>query len=405
DGKDGETRIVVKDGDKVNELATMNDGLKFAGDSGDVVNRKLNDTLTIEGGVKDTTKLSDGNIGVVTDKANGKMTVKLAKELKNLDRVETKVLKAETIETTSMKMGDDVTLNENGLTIKDGPAVTKTGIDAGGKAIHHVAPGVIAANSQDAVNGAQLFGTEMRIAEIGGRVNQVGAGAAALAGLHPLDFDPDDKWDFAASYGKYSGNNAFALGAYYRPNESTMISVGGTLGDGNNMLNVGLSMKLGQGNNVTNSRVAMAKEIIDLRKENKALKSRLDDMENKMNKIFDKLDISDSERYVPTMYPDTEKNHWAYEYINELRNRKILFNTVKKEYTRMEMAQMIYAALKKGAAVDDTMDRALSEFENEIRGIRDSRIRVDRLHENGNYNDRVRVNPEYDTKQTQDFVQ
>ena len=124
-----------------------------------------------------------------------------------------------------------------------------------------------------------------------------------------------------------------------------------------------------------------------------------------MNKIFDKLDISDSERYVPTMYPDTEKNHWAYEYINELRNRKILFNTVKKEYTRMEMAQMIYAALKKGAAVDDTMDRALSEFENEIRGIRDSRIRVDRLHENGNYNDRVRVNPEYDTKQTQDFVQ
>lgn len=365
---------------------------------------KLNDTLTIEGGVKEATKLSDGNIGVVTDKANGKMTLKLAKELKNLDRVETKVLKAETIETESMTMGD-VTLNKTGLTIKDGPAVTKAGIDAGGKAIHHVAPGVIAPNSFDAVNGSQLFGTEMRIAEIGGRVNQVGAGAAALAGLHPLDFDPDDKWDFAASYGKYSGNNAFALGAYYRPNESTMISVGGTLGDGNNMLNVGLSMKLGQGNNVTNSRVAMAKEIIDLRKENKALKSRLDDMENKMNKIFDKLDISDSERYVPTMYPDTEKNHWAYEYINELRNRKILFNTVKKEYTRMEMAQMIYAALKKGAAVDDTMDRALSEFENEIRGIRDSRIRVDRLHENGNYNDRVRVNPEYDTKQTQDFVQ
>ncbi|WP_288863393.1 YadA-like family protein, partial [uncultured Megasphaera sp.] len=407
DGKDGETRIVVKDGDKVNELATMNDGMKFAGDSGDVVNRKLNETLSIEGGVKDATKLSDGNIGVVTDKANGKMTVKLAKELKNLERVETKTLKADTIETKSMKMGD-VTLNETGLTIKNGPAVTKAGIDAGGKAIHHVAPGVIAANSQDAVNGAQLFGTEMRVTLLGAHINRVGAGASALAGLHPLDFDPDDKWDFSAAYGSYSGNGAFALGAYYRPSESSMVSVGGTLGNDNNMFNIGVSLKMGRGNNnITNSRIAMAKEILDLRKENKALKTRLDGMEEKMNQVLTKVGAPKESLYTPAMYPDVPENHWVYHYIKTLQAKELLgaFQDManKKQFTRHEIAQLLYTALKKGAAVDDTMDRALSEFENEIREVRDVRIRVDRLRSDvqGDMINRVRVNDVPDTKQSQ----
>ncbi|KGF46613.1 hypothetical protein HMPREF0872_07825, partial [Veillonella montpellierensis DNF00314] len=406
DGKDGETRIVVKDGDKVNELATMNDGLKFKGDSGDVVNRKLNETLSIEGGA-DPTKLSDKNIGVVTDAANGKMLVKLSKEIKGLDSVETKVLKADNIETKSMTMGD-VTVNENGLTIKNGPAVTKAGINAGGQAIHNVAPGVIAPNSLDAVNGGQLFGTEMRVAELGGRISKVGAGAAALAGLHPLDFDPDNKWDFAASYGNYSGNSAFALGAYYRPSESSMISFGGTVGNDRNMYNVGVSLKMGSGeNNVTGSRIAMAREIIDLRKENDGLKGRLDAMERKMNQVLTQLDAPKDQLYTPAMYPDTPDNHWAYEYIKQLQAKNMLgaFQNManKAELSRHEMAQMIYAALKKGAPVDDMMDRALSEFENEIRDVRDARIRVDRL-KGDVYDesiDRVRVNPVYDTKQSQ----
>ena len=407
DGKDGETRIVVKDGDKVNELATMNDGLKFKGDSGDVVNRKLNETLSIEGGVKDTTKLSDGNIGVVTDKANGKMTVKLAKELKNLERVETKVLKADTIETKSMVMGD-VTLNETGLTIKNGPAVTKEGIDAGGKAIHHVAPGVIAPNSFDAINGSQLFRTEARVALMGVHIDRVGAGAAALAGLHPLDFDPDNKWDFAAAYGNYRGNNAFAMGAYYRPSEDSMVSFSGTIGNDNNMYNIGLSLKMGSGeNNVTGSRIAMAREIIDLRKENKGLKDRIDVMERKMNQVLTKLDAPKEQLYTPEMYPDTPDNHWAYLYIRQLQKENLLgaFQSManKMEFSRHEMAQMIYAALKKGAPSDDMMDRALSEFEKEIRGVRDARIRVDRLRNEVKEQsiDRVRVNTVYDTKQSQ----
>ena len=177
---------------------------------------------------------------------------------------------------TEVKVGDDVKLDKTGLTIKDGPSVTKDGINAGNKVITGVADGK---KETDAVNVRQLAGVEKKVdinsqnismignkmGELGNRVNRVGAGAAALAALHPLDFDPDDKWDFAAGYGNYKGANAAAVGAYYRPNEDTMFSVGGSFGGGENMVNAGVSVKLGQGNHVTTSRVAMAKEIKDLR--------------------------------------------------------------------------------------------------------------------------------------------
>ena len=135
-----------------------------------------------------------------------------------------------------------------------------------------------------------------RIGELDGRIDRVGAGAAALAALHPLDFDPDDKWDFAAGYGNYSGANAVAIGAYYRPNEDTMFSVGGSFGGGENMVNAGVSVKLGQGNNVTTSRVAMANEIKNLKianekmqqankvmqQENKAMQQENKEMKNEI---------------------------------------------------------------------------------------------------------------------------
>ena len=129
------------------------------------------------------------------------------------------------------------------------------------------------------VNGSQLYATNQMVQEnrqnitqlgnslnkLDNRINRVDAGASALAALHPLDFDPDDKWDFAAGYGNYRGANAAAVGLYYRPNEDTMFSVGGSFGGGENMINAGVSLKIGRGNHVSNSRVAMAKEIRDLR--------------------------------------------------------------------------------------------------------------------------------------------
>ena len=238
------------------------------------------------------------------------------------------------------------------------------------------------------------------------RISKVGAGAAALAALHPLDFDPDDKWDIAAGYGNYKDAHAVSVGAFYRPNEDTMFSVGGSFGGGENMVNAGVSLKLGQGNHVSTSKVAMAKEIVDLRDENKDLKKRLDTMEQKMNSILGILDMGKKKDF-----PDVPKNHWAYEYVATLAGNGIIEGypdgmfSGDRSMTRYEFAAMFYRALKNGAPVDDNMDRAMNEFEPELRQIRLDRIRVDRI--SGKDNDRnkverVRVNSE-DDKANNDY--
>ena len=239
-----------------------------------------------------------------------------------------------------------------------------------------------------------------KVDKLGTRVNKVGAGAAALAALHPLDFDPDDKWDIAAGYGNYKDAHAVAVGAFYRPNEDLMFSVGGSFGGGENMVNAGVSLKLGQGNHVSTSKVAMAKEIVDLRDENKDLKKRLDTMEQKMNSILGILDMGKKKDF-----PDVPENHWAYEYVATLAGNGIIEGypdgmfSGDRSMTRYEFAAMFYRALKNGAPVDSNMDRAMNEFEPELRQIRLDRIRVDRV--SGKDNDRnkverVRVNNEDD---------
>ena len=238
------------------------------------------------------------------------------------------------------------------------------------------------------------------------RISKVGAGAAALAALHPLDFDPDDKWDIAAGYGNYKDAHAVSVGAFYRPNEDTMFSVGGSFGGGENMVNAGVSLKLGQGNHVSTSKVAMAKEIVDLRDENKDLKKRLDTMEQKMNSILGILDMGKKKDF-----PDVPENHWAYEYVATLAGNGIIEGypdgmfSGDRSMTRYEFAAMFYRALKNGAPVDSNMDRAMNEFEPELRQIRLDRIRVDRI--SGKDNDRnkverVRVNSE-DDKANNDY--
>ena len=169
----------------------------------------------------------------------------------------------------------DTTISSNGVSIAGGPSMTKDGIDAAGKKITNVAAGT---ETTDAVNYGQLKDVESkvdsntqniyhmdnRISNLDNRVNKVGAGAAALAALHPLDFDPDDKWDFAVGYGNYRNANSVALGAFYRPNEDTMFSLGTNFGNGENMFNAGLSFKIGQGSGITTSKTAMAKKIESL---------------------------------------------------------------------------------------------------------------------------------------------
>ena len=270
----------------------------------------------------------------------------------------------------------DTSISTNGLTIKDGPSITKTGIDGGNRKVTGVAAGEISSTSKDAVNGSQLFATNQQVAQnarsinkLGNRINKVGAGAAALAALHPLDFDPDDKWDFAAGYGNYNGENAAAIGAYYRPNEDTMFSVGGSFGNGENMVNAGVSLKLGQGNHVSTSKVAMAKEIKDLRKELEGLKSALLDVN-----AGKKLDTSKLQ-----LFPDVPKNHWAYEYVSTLKGNGVLTGYPDGEFkgdrpmTRYEFATMLYKAMLEGATLSD---KILKEFAPEL-----ERFTVDTVHQ------------------------
>ena len=198
--------------------------LTFAGDTGSAITKNSGETLQITGGA--TEVAAANNIGVVSE--NGKLNLKLAK---NID------LGSD----GSIKTGD-TKMDNKGLAIQGGPSVTKGGIDAGSKKITHVAAGEISATSTDAVNGSQLqavkndvqnntqniYNMGKKVGELGTRINKVGAGAAALAALHPLDFDPHDKWDIAAGFGNYRNASAAAVGLFYRPNERTMMSLGWT---------------------------------------------------------------------------------------------------------------------------------------------------------------------------------
>ena len=274
--------------------------------------------------------------------------------------------------------GDTISNDKSSVKLDKNGTVTinnKVTVDQDGK-VSGVAIGDISADSKDAVNGSQLFATNQQvtqnaqsISKLGNRINKVGAGAAALAALHPLDFDPDDKWDFAAGYGNYNGENAAAIGAYYRPNEDTMFSVGGSFGNGENMVNAGVSLKLGQGNHVSTSKVAMAKEIKDLRKELEGLKSALLDVN-----AGKKVDTSKLQ-----LFPDVPKNHWAYEYVSTLKGNGMLTGYPDGEFkgdrpmTRYEFATMLYKAMLEGATLSD---KILKEFAPEL-----ERFTVDTVHQ------------------------
>ena len=285
--------------------------------------------------------------------------------------------------------------------------------------LHNVAAGEISATSTDAVNGSQLYSVandlqtqinnstpgqinnnitnlNNRVGNVEKRVNKVGAGSAALAALHPLDFNPDDKWTIAAGYGHYHNANSAALGAFYRPNEDTMFSVGGTVGTGETQLNAGVSIRLGKRSPESRSRVAMGREIAELN-------ARLQDMENKYNNLLQILTPHAIDPSKTAEFPDVPRNHWAYQYISQLAGNGILVGypdgTFKGDakMTRYEFATMLYRALQNGAPIDDNMKRVMNEFGPELQNIRLNHFRIDRI--SGGDNDRhkterVRVNNE-----------
>lgn len=275
------------------------------------LDKKLSDVAAVAG-QHSSVSTTDANIQIQegTNAAGGKDYALSLNKNQNL----TSVVTGDTrMDTNGIKVGDKVTLTKEGLSAGDTKItneglsigektyVTKDGLNANGNKVTHVADGKVEKDSKDAVNGGQLYHTNQmvinnanNISSLGNalgkldhRVDKVGAGAAALAALHPLDFDPEDKWDFAAGYGNYSGASAVALGAYYRPNEDTMFSVGGSFGNGENMVNAGVSLKLGQSNRAPASKAAMEKKISALSQEVEELKAAIADLRAAQTKSKD----------------------------------------------------------------------------------------------------------------------
>ena len=349
---------------------------------------------------KHTTVTAGDNITVTedTNKDGGKeYKVALDKDIK-LDSVTTgqtvmnndglKVGKDVSVTATAVTAGK-TSISDEGVKVGDKTYISADGLNANDQKVTNVKAGDISETSKDAVNGSQLYKTNQEVAnntnrinQLGSRVNKVGAGAAALAALHPMDFDPDDKLTFSAGYGNYGGENAAAIGAYYRPDEKVMFSVGGTVGNGENMVNAGVSFSLDRTNHVSNSRTAMAREILDLRAEVTELKAMV--AKGGLGSIAeDKMKI----------FPDVAENHWAYEYVGKLAAAGIIEGYPDGNFSgdrmmsRYEFAAMLYRAMQKGAQLDS---KIINEFAPEM-----GRIRVDRISgEDGDRDkiERVRVN-------------
>ena len=254
-------------------VTTDTNPTKFAADEGSAVEVKPSETLTINGDKTNIATKVDGNA----------ISVKLKDDIS-----------VKTVNATSVTATDSIG-------IKDGPSMTTNGIDAAGKKITHVAAGT---ETTDAVNYGQLKGVESkvdnntqaitningRVGELGSRINKVGAGAAALAALHPLDFDPSDKWDFAAGVGNYRNETAAAVGLFYRPNARSMFNLGWTMGDNRNMVNGGFSVKLGRGSAYNDmSKAQMAETISGQATKIDRLESTVDQQDKKIAKLEEML--------------------------------------------------------------------------------------------------------------------
>ena len=262
-------------------------------------------------------------------------------------------------------------------------------------------------NDTDAVNVAQLkllrnnVGGDItniqnnitningNIARLDKRVNRGVAGSAALAALHPLDFDPDAKWDFAAGYGHYHNGNAAALGAFYRPNEDVQLSVGSTLGNGETVVNAGLSVKVGAHSNVSRSRVAIGKEVLELKKTVALQNAQI----QKLTTLLNGVSGTNMKADRTTLFPDVPSNHWAYEAVSDLSRRGLVEGYPDGTFggdrllTRYEFAQIVYRALQNGVQVNEQL---VTEFSPEM-----ALFRVDTVaknHQGEPTIERVRVN-------------
>ena len=392
---DGQTVVggqKVTDGQTVTGGQTVYDGSTIYGDStikGNQTveqNQQVNGDSTIKGNqtveqnqqVNGDSTIKGNQTVEQNQQVNGDSTIKGNQTVEQNQQVngDSTIKGNQTVAQNQQVNGHQVVMNGQDVY---GEAKFHNGLSAEGNKITNVSDGRIAADSLDAVNGRQLNAAwnqinkntvgiadlNHRVDNLDSRIDKVGAGAAALAALHPLDFDPDAKWDFAAGYGNYGGENAVAVGTFYRPNEDTMFSVGGTFGNGENMINAGVSLKIGAGSShVTTSRVAMAKEIKSMRDIVAKQDAQIQKLTAMVNALVGVQTETDS-----SMFPDVPENHWAYEAVEAMAKSGLVKGYPDGEFkgdrnmTRYEFAQIVYNAIQAGAEVDA---RLVEEFKPEL---------------------------------------
>jgi len=356
---------------------------------------------------KDLVDMNSANFGNVTDTIHSRIDKDSARFFNGSENigVTPKGIQIENTDTL-----EQATFTKSGMYASEGNTTvyyTTNGISAGDQIINNVKAGVA---DTDAVNVSQLKRVQDQItnsttnisqntadiknikgdiSKLDKRVNKAVAGSAALAALHPLDFDPDAKWDFAAGYGHYHNGNAAALGAFYRPNEDVQLSVGSTVGNGETVVNAGLSVKVGAHSNVSRSRVAIGKEVLELKKTVALQNAQIQKLTTLLNGVAGTNMKADR----TTLFPDVPSNHWAYEAVSDLSRRGLVEGYPDGTFggdrllTRYEFAEIVYRAIQNGVQVNEQL---VTEFSPEM-----ALFRVDTVaknHQGQPTIERVRVN-------------
>lgn len=307
---------------------------KLTGDVTMESNATVKKDLTVKGNTNLKNTKVDGTLDV-TQKANFGDSVSIAKDLSVGGNA---TIKGD-VTASSYKVGDKT-------------YISAAGINANDQKITNVADGSISEGSKDAVNGGQLYTVKN---DFEGKVNKVGANAAAMANLHPMEFDPDSKWNIAAAIGNYGSETAAALGAFYRPNDDVMVNLSTAFGTGENMVGGGVSVRLGKGGNKLS------------REETNALKAQVADLTARMDALLSVLNPNMSKDF-----PDVPENHWAYEAVSRLAGNDIVQGYPDGEFhgertmTRYEMAEIIYNALSRGAEAEKEL---VEEFKPELQAM------------------------------------
>ena len=356
---------------------------------------------------KDLVEMSSANFGKATDDVRARIDKDSARFFNGSENigVTPKGIQIENTDTL-----EQATFTKSGMYASEGNTTvyyTTNGISAGDQIINNVKAGVA---DTDAVNVSQLKRVQDQItnsttnisqntadiknikgdiSKLDKRVNKAVAGSAALAALHPLDFDPDAKWDFAAGYGHYHNGNAAALGAFYRPNEDVQLSVGSTVGNGETVVNAGLSVKVGAHSNVSRSRVAIGKEVLELKKTVALQNAQIQKLTTLLNGVAGTNMKADR----TTLFPDVPSNHWAYEAVSDLSRRGLVEGYPDGTFggdrllTRYEFAEIVYRAIQNGVQVNEQL---VTEFSPEMALFRVDTVATN--HQGQPTIERVRVN-------------